>query len=92
MSIRRYAAKRDKSESEIVEAMRGVGASVLYLSMKDAPDVLIGFRGRDYLAEIKTGKGKVRPGQAEWHENWQGSPVLVLRNVDEALQAIGAVS
>jgi hypothetical protein len=81
----RRAAKRDTVEASIVGALRKTGWSVEFMSIKDAPDLLLGLHGMTYLAEVKTGKAKLRPGQFIWHAQWGGSPVIVLRSVDDAL-------
>lgn len=90
MSIPKYG-KRDLSEGPIKEALKAVGASVTSLSLSDGPDLLVGWRGVTFLMESKTGKRKLREGQKHWHENWQGSAVIVVRTVDDALKAIGAI-
>ena len=51
--MRRYAARRDANEGEIVRALEKVGASVLRLH---DIDLLVGFRGRNYLLEVKDGR------------------------------------
>jgi hypothetical protein len=82
----RRAAKRDLSEPAIVTALRLCGWSVQPISVPDAPDLILGKAGRTYLAEVKTGKGKVKPGQALWHREWRGADVVILRSVDDALR------
>jgi hypothetical protein len=81
----RRAAKRDTVEASIVGALRKTGWSVEFLSMKDGPDLLLGLGGSTYLAEVKTGKAKLRPGQFIWHAQWGGGTVHVLRSVNDAL-------
>jgi hypothetical protein len=51
MSLRRYAAKRDFSEPEIVKALEEVGAKVY---RKLPIDLLVYFRGRFHCLEVKT--------------------------------------
>jgi Holliday junction resolvase len=84
----RKAAKRDGNEGEIVKALRQQGASVVFLNMADAPDLLVGLGGITYLVEIKTPSGRLRSGQIRWHESWRGSPVAVVRSVEEALEVL----
>jgi hypothetical protein len=82
------ARKRDANESPIVQALRRVGASVIPLSGEGAPDLLVLFRARIFLLEIKTARGRTTAAQfARLAEGW---PVTTIRSVDAALQAIGA--
>jgi len=94
--MRRRAAV-DANQSEIVAALRRVGASVVDLSSVGAgcPDVLCGYRGVNYAVEIKDGdkfksQRKLTPAQVQFHAAWRGQ-VCVVETVDEALRAIGAV-
>lgn len=88
MSLYRRNPKRDGNESEIVKALRRVGASVQPLSAKGCPDILCGFRGVNILLEIKDAKGEETDDQKQWAALWQGQRAVV-RSVDEALAAIG---
>jgi hypothetical protein len=54
------------------------------------PDILAGFRGVNYLLEIKTRRGKLRVNQVEWHDAWRGQ-VATVRTIDDALAVIGAI-
>jgi hypothetical protein len=53
----RLAARVDANQKEVVTALRKIGASVLVLSMvgKGCPDLLVGFRGKNFLMEVKDG-------------------------------------
>jgi len=83
----------DANQPEIVDALRKVGASVQHLHETGygVPDILVGFRGFNFLLEIKGKQGKLNPLQHRWHCAWQGQ-VCVVRSVDEALEAIGAMT
>lgn len=92
----RYAAKIDDNQPEIVAAWRAVGASVLLLHRvgEGCPDTLVGFRGESHLVEIKDGDKipsarKLTKHQVKFHREWRGSPVHVVKNVDEALAVLG---
>ena len=72
MSLHRRAARRDTNEAEIVAALRAAGASVLFLAIKGAGDLLVGYQGINLLLETKrpkgprgglNGGGSTRPGQ-----------------------------
>jgi len=88
----RRAAKVDANHSTIIAALRQVGATVQDLAKvgQGCPDILVGFRGRNYLMEIKMNKGKPTPAQDAWHLTWQGQ-VVIVRTADEALHVIGAI-
>lgn len=87
MSINRKAAKRDKNEKEIIEVLRLHGASVFQLSGKGVPDLLVSYRGKNYLLEVKSGKGKLTPDQEQFHLDWQGE-IHIVRSADEAVEII----
>lgn len=92
MSARRTAARRDKNEREIVDALTGVGASVQRLSDKGVPDLLVSHHGTLYLMEVKRPKqGRLTPEQIEWITNWD-SEVYVVTSDEEALRVIGVIS
>ena len=91
----RRAAKVDANQTEIVKALRQVGASVQSLAAtgKGVPDLLVGFRGMNLLFEVKDG-GKVKsarkltPDQVEWHQGWRGH-VAVVESVEQAIKVLG---
>ena len=86
----RTAAKRDKNEQGIIEALEQVGATVYRANGKDFPDLVVGFRGLNYLIEVKYLYGKLSKGQHRWHESWLGQRAVVW-NIEQALQVIGAI-
>lgn len=94
----RYAAKTDDNQAEIVSALRMAGASVQSLAAvgKGVPDLLVCFRTKLHLLEIKDG-AKVPSArllttdQLAWHAKWQG-PVSIVHSIDEALRAVGAIA
>jgi Holliday junction resolvase len=93
----RRAAKVDDNQSEIVAALRAVGATVqpLHSVGKGCPDLVAGYRGQNFLIEIKDGskrpsERKLTADQVEWHGGWKGA-VHVAETVRDALSIIGAV-
>ena len=90
--MRRYAAKIDRNQVEIVETLRRAGASVqpLHTVGDGVPDLLIGYRGVNLLLEVKGPRGTLTPDQVEWHGAWRGH-VVVVRTIDEALRAAGMI-
>ena len=87
--------KKDANQNEIVAALGKVGASVIDASAIGGgfPDLIVGRAGKTYLIEVKNPKtkGKLNALQKRWHKDWRGSPVQVVRTVDEALEAIGLI-
>jgi len=89
-------ARVDANQKAIVAALRKVGATVHSLaSVGDGcPDLLVGFRGDNFLLEVKDGdkppsRRRLRDKQKDWHEQWRGR-VSVVENCADALAAIGA--
>jgi hypothetical protein len=87
----RTRARIDRNQPEIVGALRAYGASVQPLhSVGDGcPDLLVGYKGRNFLLEIKDGlkspsRRVLTPDQVAWHECWCGQ-IAVIHNITEAL-------
>jgi len=85
--VARYSYHRlDANHVEIRDGLKQCGCSV---SEKGPLDLLVGYRGRNYLIEIKTAKGKLRPSQEKFFAEWRGQKALV-RTLDEAVAIIFA--
>jgi Holliday junction resolvase len=89
--------RTDSNQTEIVEALRKAGATVQSLAAVGAgvPDLLVGWRGMNFLLEVKDGalppsERRLTPEQVKWHDAWIGRPVFVVKSAQEALEAIGA--
>ena len=81
MGLRLYKNKRDASETAIVSTLEAMGCSVYRL---DKPvDLLIRIGTRSYLAECKTGKGKLTQEQVKFMAS--GWEVWILRNEQDAV-------
>jgi len=94
----RRAAKVDFNQREVVAALRGAGATVqlLHAVGEGCPDLLVGYRGGNYLLEVKDGskplsKQKLTPQQEAWHRDWRGHRVVV-NSPEAALAAIGVIA
>jgi hypothetical protein len=79
----RYAARRDTAEAGIVTRLRALGATVTPLDGNGVPDLLIAYKGQWLVAEVKTGKGALRPSQIDWARR-QVASCPVLRTPEEA--------
>ncbi len=92
----RRAARTDANHSEIVAALRKVGAFVTSLAAvgDGCPDILVCFRNRLIAVEIKDGSNGLTPDQVRWHAQAlrHGVHVLVVRSVDDALRGVGVIA
>ena len=92
----RTAARIDANQPAIVAALRGIGASVLHLhQLKNCFDLLVGYRGRTFLMEIKDpsqppSKRQLTEGEAQFKAQWRGSTYHVVYTVDEAIGLVTA--
>jgi hypothetical protein len=83
MSLNRYAKKRDIAEPEVVSTLKQCGFSV---ERMDQPvDLLVGFRRKTFLVEVKTGKRKLNENQRTFVAEWRGSEIVTLRDAQEAM-------
>jgi Holliday junction resolvase len=84
------AAKIDNVQHEIVEGLEALGMSVWSTAGVGGgfPDLIVGWQGQNFLFEVKTGKGKLRPKQLEFMVRWRGN-TFVVRNLEEAEGILG---
>ena len=92
----RRAAKVDKNQNDVVQALEAIGATVTLLSQvgEGCPDLLVGFRGTNHLIEVKDGDlapsaRRLTPPQKKWHAEWKGK-ACVANSVADALLIVGA--
>lgn len=90
----KYARRADGNQPEIVAALRAAGAVVqpLHTVGQGVPDLLVAFRNRTFVMEIKDptkpkSDRKLTPAQQKWHDMWIGEKHVV-ETVDEALAAL----
>ena len=85
----RRAAKVDRNQAEIVHALRQIGATVQHLHSlgRGCPDILVGYRGHNFLFELKVGKAKLTEKESEWHSTWKGQ-LATVRSFDDAFRLI----
>jgi len=96
MSKNRYNPKRDANEPEIVNALYEIVDSKEDIERNngtDEPDLRVWYRDTLYWLEVKTKTGRLSDGQRIWIERaiLCGQNVFVVRSVDDALRAIGAM-
>jgi len=77
--------RTDKNQAEIVDYLRRTGRTVISLSQVGGgcPDILVGYRGVNFLFEIKSERGKLSESQVEMHDNWRGK-IHVVRSIEDA--------
>jgi len=93
----RRASAVDANQREIVQAFRGLGATVQHLHNvgMGCPDILVGFSGVNYMVEIKDGSKppsaqRLTPPERYWHDGWKGQ-VVIINSVDAAMNMLGHV-
>lgn len=84
MALSRYSNRRDVNEPEIVKALRAIGCTVKH---GNDIDLIVGYQNRNYLLEVKTAKGKLKPSQEELLRVWRGQYAIV-RTVQEAIDVV----
>ena len=90
----RRAARVDENQSDIVTALRAIGATVRVISQGDGiPDLLVGFMGKTILLEVKDGKKppsarKLTPAEQKFFDEWRGGSLAIVNTVDEAIAAV----
>ncbi len=92
----RRAARKDKNQNDIADALTKAGATVTDLSKAGGgvTDLLVSYGRKWFVLEVKNpnvpaSDRKLTPAQVEWHAK-QRAPVHVVMTPDQALNAIGA--
>jgi hypothetical protein len=88
----RRAARVDDNQKSVVDDLRTIGCSIQHLHAQGmgCPDILAGWRGRNFLFEIKDpgkppSKRGLRTMQQVWQQKWTGQ-VHVIHSADEAIE------
>lgn len=83
----RRALKRDTAEPEIVSVLEQCGFTVFRLHQP--VDLLVGFRGTNWLVECKSGyKGygkALNANQKNFNDAWRGGKVVTLHSAQDAI-------
>lgn len=87
--------RADDNQAEIVADLRAIGATVAILSKVGGgvPDLLVGWRGTNYLFEVKNlnGRGaRFTPAEGDFIASWKGQVCAIL-NTQDILKIIGAI-
>jgi len=90
----RKRARVDANQKKIVSQLREIGCSVLHTHQlgKGAPDIIVGYKGKNYLIEIKDGdkpttQQKLTPDEVKFQTEWQGQ-YDVANSFDRLLEII----
>ena len=93
----RRAARIDRNQPEIVQALRKAGATVqpLHTIGKGCVDILVGYRGANLCMEIKDGllvpsRRALTADELMWHTMWEGQ-ACVVESGDDALLRLNEV-
>ena len=85
------AAKIDTNQTQLVHQLRQIGASVYPTHTVGGgfPDLVVGYRGVNYLFEVKNptmppSKQRLTPEEAQLHDTWAGR-IHIVRTLDECL-------
>ena len=92
----RRAAKVDANQSTLVNKLRqrrGVTVQATHTVGRGFPDIVVGYKKRNWLIELKNPDGdsydrKLNPGQVRWHAKWEGQAARA-ETLDEVLEVIG---
>jgi hypothetical protein len=87
-----HACRTDENQKDIVETLRGIGATVelLHKVGGGCPDILVGYKGLNWLFEIKDprhipSQRKLNDVQVQWHAAWRGQ-VNKIETAAEAME------
>ena len=71
-----------------------IGATVRVISQGDGiPDLLVGFRGKTALLEVKDGRKppsarKLTEAEQRFFDEWRGGTLAIVNSVDEAIAVV----
>jgi hypothetical protein len=93
MDYMRLAARTDSNQSDIVQAMRDLGATVTSMHQlgKGIADLLVSWRQQWFVMEVKaSAKEKLTEDQIDWIGK-QRAAVVIITSPDEAVRFLQAV-
>ena len=94
----RLAAKTDLNQQPLVKSLRQVPGITVHSTAalgKGFPDLCVGYKGRNYLFEVKNpdmppSKQRLSDDEENWHSQWTGH-VAIITTVDQALAHMGII-
>lgn len=87
--------KTDANQADIVKALRKLPKLSVFSTHivgKGFPDIVVGYKGINYLFEIKDGakpksSQKLTTGEVKFHSEWNGQ-IDIITNIDDALNIL----
>ncbi len=90
----RKIGRVDSNQKQLVKQLRGIGATVAITSNigNGFVDIVVGYKGVNYLFEIKDGdkppsQRKLTPDEVDFFNKWGGS-CHVVHDIDECLEIL----
>ena len=83
MTAPKHAKKVDLNQQEVVDALRAIGCMVEVIGQP--VDLLCGYRGKNFLIEVKQRAMEYRKDQQEqrdWMDDWKGQVTVVFDGLD----------
>jgi len=83
----RTISRVDNNQSDLVAVARGIGAAVTHLHQlgHGVPDLLVSYRGKWFVVEVKAENGELTDDEKAWHAKQQ-APVCIWHNANELLR------
>ena len=87
--------RTDRNHAEIINALRKIPNLSVFSTHevgKGFPDIVIGYKGVNYLIEIKDGNKppsarKLTDAELQFHSNWRGQ-IKIVNNLNEVLNLL----
>lgn len=87
--------RTDRNHAEIINALRKIPNLSVFSTHevgKGFPDIVIGYKGVNYLIEIKDGNKppsarKLTDAELQFHSNWKGQ-IKIVNNLNEVLNLL----
>jgi hypothetical protein len=87
--------RTDSNHAEIIKALRKIPNLSVFSTHevgKGFPDIVIGYKGINYLIEIKDGNKppsarKLTDSEVKFHNDWKGQ-IKIVNNLDEVLNLL----
>lgn len=94
MPYRRRVGSPDANQAEIRKALDAIpGVSTARLSIEGCDDLLVGYRGRNYILEVKNPRRspkhqELTEAEKKLHARWRGQ-IAVVKTLDDCFRELG---